>query len=129
MFDINLERDRETQDRIGEFGILTPGSSGYQFYREQLLSGELTGENLIRNLFGTQGLEDFLGFERGTEDAEQRLAQGIIDATTVYETVIAENTVAIQTLTGQLSITASNTSNGFRKPCRGTRSGTGRWVA
>ena len=97
-FDLNRDRDRDRQDQNIEFGGLTPGSAGYEFYRQQLEGGQLTDENLIRQLFGTQGRDDFIDFEQGTQDADQQLAQGILEATATYETAISENTAAIQAL-------------------------------
>ena len=98
VFDLNRERDRDRRDRDIEFGDLIPGSAGFAFFREQLTSGQLIDENLIRELFGTQGRDDFLNFQQGTQDADQRLAQGILEATATYETAISENTAAMQAL-------------------------------
>ena len=98
VFDLNRERDRDRQDRNVEFGALRPGSGGYDFYRQRLESGQLTDENLIRQLFGTQGRDDFIDFEQDTQDADQQLAQGILEATATYETAVSENTAAIQAL-------------------------------
>ena len=99
LFDLNQARDRDRQDRNVEFGGLRPGSAGYQYYRQQLESGQLTDENLIRQLFGTQGRDDFVDFEEGTQDADEQLAQGILEATATYETAVSENTAALQELT------------------------------
>ena len=100
-FDLDRDLERERRDRQDEFGRLTPGHPGYDFYRQHLESGTLTNQNLIQSLFGTQGLEDFLDFSRGTEDAEQALAQGLLDATKAYNETVAANTLAIDTLTAQ----------------------------
>ena len=105
--DLGIDLQRDRQDRSREFGILRPGTGGYQFYRQQFESGQLTDERLIRELFGTQGLDDFIDNQRGQEDAETRLARGIIDATTTYETAIMGNTEAIQALTTALMETAT----------------------
>ena len=88
-FNLNLGVRREREDRQREFGILTPNSSGYQFYRQQLAGGELTDENLIQRLFGTQGLDDFISRDRGIIDANTRLETAITDATTVYDNALA----------------------------------------
>ena len=80
LFDLNVDRNRDRQDLGTELGGLRPGSGGYQFYRSQLESGELTDQNLIERLFGRQGLGDFIDLTRGTEDAESALEQGILDA-------------------------------------------------
>ena len=102
-FDLNLESTRERQDRNIEFGGLRPGSAGYEFYRQQFESGQLTDQNLIRQLFGTQGLDDSIDQQRGTEDADLRLERAIVDATTVYDTRLLENTNALNSLTTQLA--------------------------
>ena len=78
-FDLDLERDRERQDINTESGVLRAGSAGYEFYRQQLEGGQLTDDNLIEQLFGRQGLDDFIDLTRGTEDAQETLDQAILD--------------------------------------------------
>ena len=80
LFDLDRDRSRDRQDLGIESGILRPGSGGYQFYRQQLESGELTDTNLIERLFGREGLAEFTQFGRGVSDAESALEQGILDA-------------------------------------------------
>ena len=80
LFDLDQGRSRDRQDLGIESGILRPGSGGYQFYRQQLESGELTDTNLIERLFGREGLAEFTQFGRGVSDAESALEQGILDA-------------------------------------------------
>ena len=102
LFDLNRDRSRDRQDLGIESGILRPGSAGSEFYRQQIEGGQLTDQNLIEELFGRQGLDDFIGLERGVEDAETRLAQGLIDTTATYTDRITENTLAVEMLTNQL---------------------------
>ena len=80
VFDLDQGVSRDRQDLGIESGILRPGSPGYNFYRQQIESGELTDDTLIERLFGREGLDNFLGLERGTEDAATQLQQGILDA-------------------------------------------------
>ena len=103
LFDLGTDSTRERQDRNVEFGGLRPGSAGYNFYRQQLESGELTDTNLIEQLFGREGLQEFTQFGRGVEDADTSLAQGIIDASTDYQLVLSDNTTALENLTSALS--------------------------
>ena len=100
-FDLERERDRDRQDRSIEFGGLTPGSGGYNFYRQQLESGQLTDENLIRQLFGTQGRDDFLGFQQGITEADQDLGEGIDDANAEAEANAAAISEALAPLLSQ----------------------------
>ena len=102
-FELNLGATRDRQDRQGEFGVLRPGSAGYEFYRQQFEGGELTDENLIQRLFGTQGLDDFIDRDRGVEDAETRLTNALTTATDVYDTKITENTDALVVLNSTLA--------------------------
>ena len=81
-FDLNQRSGRGRQDLAIESGVLRPGSAGYQFYRNQIESGELTDERLIERLFGRQGLDDFIGLGRGTEDAATQLQRGLLDVET-----------------------------------------------
>lgn len=74
LFDLNRQRDRDVQDFQTDFGILTPGSAGYNFYRQELESGALTDENLIQRLFGRRGLNEFIEQQRATEDLTQDTA-------------------------------------------------------
>ena len=101
LFDLNQERDRDRQDRSIEFGGLTPGSPGYDFYRQQLEGGQLTDENLIRQLFGTQGRDDFLDFQSGITDADQDLSEGIDEANTEAEANAAAISEALAPLLSQ----------------------------
>ena len=115
-FDLDLGRDRDRQDRRTEFGTLQSGSAGEAFYRQQLESGELTDDNLIEQLFGRQGLDDFTSFGRGTEDAQASLAQGIIDATSNYQSFLSDNTTALVALTGVLDGTPQPEIMMFEQP-------------
>ena len=72
LFDLNRQRDRDVQDFQTEFGILTPGSPGYQFYRQELESGGLTDENFIERVFGRRGLDEYLQNQRSVADVEAR---------------------------------------------------------
>ena len=74
LFDLNRQRDRDVQDFQTEFGILTPGSPGYGFYRQELESGGLTDENFIERIFGRRGLDEFIEQQRATEDLTQDTA-------------------------------------------------------
>ena len=85
-----------------ESGVLRAGSAGSAFYREQLLAGDLTDDNLIEQLFGRRGLDDFLGLERGVEDADTRLEQGILDTAETYNDTLIDNTLAVNALTSAL---------------------------
>ena len=69
LFDLNTEFQRDRQDLQTSFGILQPGSPGYDFFRGQLESGALTGPTEIENLFGRRGLDAFLDTEDRREDA------------------------------------------------------------
>ena len=72
LFDLNRQRDRDVQDFQTEFGILTPGSPGYDFYRQELESGGLTDENFIERVFGRRGLDEYLQNQRSVADVEAR---------------------------------------------------------
>ena len=72
LFDLNRQRDRDVQDFQTEFGILTPGSPGYGFYRQELESGGLTDENFIERVFGRRGLDEYLQNQRSVTDVEAR---------------------------------------------------------
>ena len=109
LFDLDTDSVRERQDRQTEFGILRPGTSGSQLYRAQLESGELTDQRLIERLFGRQGLEDFLSFTQGTEDAETRLESRLLDTAEIYNDTLLDNTTAIETLTSALATPQSVT--------------------
>ena len=74
LFDLNRQRDRDVQDFQTEFGFLTPGSPGYQFYRQELESGALTDENFIERVFGRRGLDEFIEQQRATEDLTEDTA-------------------------------------------------------
>ena len=99
LFDLNLEGTRETQDRRIEFGTLRPGSAGYNFYRQQLESGELTDQNLIKQLFGREGLGDFTSFERGTADAATKMQLDILDVNTASRDLLTSIDTSLKMLT------------------------------
>ena len=87
LFDLNRQRQRGVQDFQTDFGILTPGSPGYEFYRQQLESGQLTDENFIGRIFGRQGLDEFLSNQRAVEDLEGRTAQREADINAQAEAI------------------------------------------
>ena len=70
--DTAVTRLRDQEDLNRDFGILTPGTGGYKFYRQQIQSGELTDENLIERFFGRRGLDTFVEQQHATEDLAQR---------------------------------------------------------
>ena len=78
--DIDTRFTRDRQDRQREFGILRPGSSGFDLYSERLASGQLTDETLIQRLFGSRGLEAFRTQQGAVSDEDQNLANAIADA-------------------------------------------------
>ena len=79
LFDLNQDRDRDRFDLQQDFGGLRPGSAGYEFYRQQIEAGDLTDTNLIEQLFGRRGLDEFTELSRGKEDAGEDLAAGIVN--------------------------------------------------
>ena len=106
LFDLNRQRNRAAQDFQTDFGILTPGSPGYDFYRQQLEGGDLTDTNLIERLFGRQGLDDFTSSQRDIEDAEQRRTQRETDIIAEAEAQAVALTEALQPLITQNTATA-----------------------
>ena len=79
LFDLNRQLRRDVQDFQTEFGILTPGSSGYDFYRQELESGALTDENFIERVFGRRGLDEYLQNQRSVADLEEQTAERTAD--------------------------------------------------
>lgn len=79
LFDLNRQLSRDAQDFQTEFGILTPGSSGYDFYRQELESGALTDENFIERVFGRRGLDEYLQNQRSVADLEEQTAERTAD--------------------------------------------------
>ena len=107
LFDLNRQRNRDVQDFQTDFGILTPGSSGYDFYRQQVESGELTDENFIQRIFGRRGLDDILSNQRDVVDVEQQTEQREADINAQAEVTATAIQTALQPLLGEQSALAT----------------------
>ena len=106
-FDLDRQRNRDVQDFQTDFGILTPRTPGYDFYRQQVESGELTDENFIQRLFGRRGLDDILSNQRDVADVEQRTEQREADINAQAEVTASALQTALQPLLGEQSALAT----------------------
>lgn len=98
LFDLNRQLGRDAQDFQTEFGILTPGSPGYDFYRQELESGALTDENFIERVFGRRGLDEYLQNQRSVADLEARTAERTADIETQAQATAAALSAALAPL-------------------------------
>ena len=88
-----------------DFGILQPGYPGFEFYRNELESGNLTDTHFIERLFGRRGVDEFTQQQRDIEDTDTDALRALADINqkTLKETEDLNASIATLTSTLQAS--------------------------
>ena len=105
-FDVGLGRSRSRSDLRREFGQLQGGTSGHQFYLEQIQQGTLTDPRQIRDLFGRRGAglaegynEDMMEINMDASSASTELAISLQELKTPVD-LLKESIVELNSAVG-----------------------------